>query len=69
MTRPELLSDKEVLQETKTLVARECQTTLSILILLGEVDQRRLYAKLGYSSLFDYCTQQYYNTAFSLFSS
>lgn len=52
-----VLSDDELLLETKRLVARECMATADLLRCLMEVDARRLYLREGCSSLFVYCTQ------------
>jgi 5-methylcytosine-specific restriction endonuclease McrA len=51
------LSDKELLNRIQKLRRREHLLTLDILLHLNEVDRRNLHLKLGYSSLFDYCTQ------------
>ncbi len=44
-----------LLSRLHKLVAREKQTTLSILLHLAEVERRDLYLEYGFSSLFDYC--------------
>ena len=54
---PSLLSDRDLLDETVRVAARERCTTAELLALLAEVDARRLYLNEGYSSLFTYCTQ------------
>jgi 5-methylcytosine-specific restriction endonuclease McrA len=51
------LSDKALLAQIQKLRRREHLSTLDILLHLNEVDRRNLHLKLGYSSLFDYCTQ------------
>lgn len=51
------LSDQEILERTTTLVAHEREDTLSVLRCLNEIEARDLYLKLGYGSLFDYCTK------------
>ncbi|MBI4720882.1 MAG: hypothetical protein HY770_06615, partial [Chitinivibrionia bacterium] len=51
------LSDNELLASTLKLRRREHKTTLEILDHLNEIERRRLHLKLGYSSLFDYCTR------------
>jgi 5-methylcytosine-specific restriction protein A len=51
------LSDKELLLRIRGLARKERLTTLEILLHLGEVDRRKLYLKLGYGTLFDYCTK------------
>jgi hypothetical protein len=55
-TAPDLLSDRELLDETARIVDRERRTTAGLLALLAELDARRLYLGEGYSSLFVYCT-------------
>jgi hypothetical protein len=52
------ISDEVLLSEIKTKVAREREMTLSILHHLREISRRRLHAKLGYSTLFAYATQE-----------
>ena len=54
---PSLLSDRELLDETARIVGCERRTTAELLVLLAELDARRLYLHEGYSSLFTYCTQ------------
>ena len=49
------LTDKILLQDIKVLVKKEKDLSVSILYHLCEIDDRRLYAELKYSSLFDYC--------------
>lgn len=51
------LSDEALLTETAKAVDLERSTTADILRLLMEVDRRRLYLGLGYSSMFAYCTR------------
>ena len=48
------LTDKTLLQNIKVLVKKEKDLSVSILHHLCEIDDRRLYAELKYSSLFDY---------------
>lgn len=48
------LSDKNLLSEVGALVEKERQTTEQILNHLQEIHRRRLYADLGYSSLYKY---------------
>lgn len=52
------LSDSELLMQTENTVAREREFTGLVLEHLREIEARRLYAKLGFSSLFQYCVQQ-----------
>jgi 5-methylcytosine-specific restriction endonuclease McrA len=51
------LSDKELLNQLKTLVRKEHDVTLEILPHLLEVDQRKLYLELGYPSIYRYCRE------------
>lgn len=48
-------SDQELLSRTKDLVARERETVTEVLQHLREIERRRLFSDLGYSSLYDYC--------------
>ena len=50
------LSNKELIEQLKQLIAKEKECTYNIVLHLAEVDDRRLYAELGYCSLFDYAT-------------
>src|SRR5438067_2861672 len=52
------LSDDALLKNTLDLVARERELTLQVLHRLREVERRRLYASLGYPSLFEYCVKE-----------
>ena len=52
------LSDKELLNTVKELVKIERQTLQQIIEHLEEVNRRRVFADLGYSSLFVYLTQE-----------
>ncbi len=52
------LSDPALLHETKELVLKERQTTALILEHLREIEHRKLYADLGYPSLFEYCVRE-----------
>jgi 5-methylcytosine-specific restriction endonuclease McrA len=49
------ISDQDLLSKTKELVARERELITEILRHLREIERRRLFADLGYSSLYDYC--------------
>lgn len=51
------LSDRELLDATAQAASRERRSTTDLIVLLAEVDARRLYLGEGYSSLFMYCTQ------------
>ncbi len=52
------LSNEALLAETKLYVQKEREMTLLVLHHLKEVERRRLFASLGYSSLFDYVTRE-----------
>lgn len=47
-----------LLFETERLVRDERRITTAILWHLHEIDRRRLFAELGFASLFEYCTEQ-----------
>lgn len=51
------LSDSDLLQSTRTMVARERELLSEILWHLEEIDRRRLFADLGCSSLYAYAVQ------------
>ena len=50
-------SDHEVRRNLERLSRRERRTTIEILLHLVEVEKRKIHAKAGYRSLFDYCTR------------
>jgi 5-methylcytosine-specific restriction endonuclease McrA len=50
------LSDNDILSRTRALTVQERTTTLLLLAHLNEIERRRLHLKLGYASMFDYCT-------------
>ena len=50
-------SDKELLVSISAVGRKETESTAELLLHLAEVDSRRLYAKEGYSSLYDFCTR------------
>ena len=52
------LTDKTLLADTKFLAGREREITTKILHHLKEIDKRKLYSDLGYSSLFSYCMKE-----------
>ena len=52
------LTDHNLLQSVKALAADERKITTQILNHLREIEVRRLFATLGYSSLFEYCRQE-----------
>src|SRR4029077_7302424 len=53
-----LLTDEQLLAEVPILVARERTATTVLIASLTEVDARKLFRALGYSSLFRYCTRE-----------
>src|SRR5688572_10325647 len=54
------LSDDQLVGEIKRLVGAERCATAELIRGLMEVDARRSYLHLGYSSLFRFCTQAMY---------
>ncbi len=52
------LDDKQLLNNTMNLVKKERKTTSEILAHLEEIERRRLFCDLKYSSLFEYCTKE-----------
>lgn len=52
------LTDKALLDDIKFLVTREKEFLIRILHHLKEIDKRKLYSDLGFSSLFDYCLKE-----------
>jgi hypothetical protein len=52
------LTDRTLLIDTKALVSKEREFLTKILHHLKEIDKRKLYSDLGYSSLFDYCVRE-----------
>lgn len=52
------LTNKILLIDTKNLVASERSATTELLHHLKEIDKRKLYSDLKYSSLFDYCVRE-----------
>jgi hypothetical protein len=57
LTFPTHLSDRELLDATVCAVADERRATVELLLLLAELDVRRLFLGEGCSSLFTFCTQ------------
>ena len=51
------VSDKRLLSSIRKLSETERKTVLSILVHLIEIDRRRLYLEMGYSSLFEFCVK------------
>lgn len=52
------LSDSSLLGEADRLAAATRASTADLVAALAELDKRRLYLALGYSSLFAYCTSR-----------
>lgn len=52
------LVDKVLLQDTKNMAAREREIMSKVLHHLREIDRRKLYAELGFPSMFTYCTEE-----------
>lgn len=48
------LSDTELLSRAKFTVQRERDVTIEVVHILREIERRKLFSDLGYSSLFDY---------------
>ena len=53
-----LLTNEQLLADVATVAGRERETTARLIVLLSEIDSRRLYLGEGYSSLFTFCTQR-----------
>ena len=53
-----LLTNQQLLADVATVAGRERETTAQLIVLLSEIDSRRLYLGEGYSSLFTFCTQR-----------
>ena len=51
------LTDKNLLDQTKSLVQKERSLTVKILHHLQEIEKRKLFSDLNYSSLFEYATK------------
>src|SRR5271165_910247 len=52
------LTDVELMAKTKILVKEESRITQNILDHLRVIESRRLYAKRGYPSLFEFCVKE-----------
>lgn len=52
-----LLPDHVVVAQFKSIVARDCGTTAELLLHIGEVNTRRLWADEGYQSIYDFCVR------------
>src|SRR5262245_17986033 len=49
------LSDDALLIDTKRLVGQRSKTTAVLLTRLAEIDERQLYRREGYDSMYAYC--------------
>lgn len=52
------LTDKALLADLRILVANERELSTKVLHHLKEIDRRKLYSDLGYTSLFEYCLRE-----------
>lgn len=52
------LTDKALLQDTKRLVQKERDATTDVLHHLKEIERRKLFCDLGYSSMIDYAIKE-----------
>lgn len=52
------LSDDDLLSRADAAVSRERNATAELIAVLAELDARRVYLGLGYSSVFTYCIQE-----------
>ena len=50
------VSDHQLLANTDTIAVQDRKLTLKLLVHLHEIERRKLFLELGYSSMFDYCT-------------
>lgn len=51
------LSDQAILSRIQKLTRHERRVTLAVLLHFNEIARRKLHLKLGYASLFSYCTE------------
>src|SRR5688500_13423398 len=59
------LSDHALLVEARRLAADERTATATLIACLAELDTRRLYLGMGYSSLHDYCAKALHLTDYA----
>lgn len=52
------LTDSTLLKDTKYLASKERELTVQILHHIKEIDRRKLYSDLKYSSLYEYCIKE-----------
>ena len=53
-----MLSDEALIQNTKQEVARERESTITVIEYLEEIESRRLYSKYGYSTLWEFVVKE-----------
>jgi hypothetical protein len=54
----QLLTNEQLLVDVATVAGREREATARLIVLLAELDVRKLYLSEGYSSLFTFCTRR-----------
>lgn len=54
----QLLTNEQLLADVATVAGREREATARLVVLLAELDVRKLYLSEGYSSLFTFCTRR-----------
>ena len=52
------LTDRTLLDDTKRLAQAERELTVKVLHHLWEIDRRKLFSDLGFTSLYDYCVKE-----------
>ena len=55
MNTPQSLSNRELLDATRTLARHACDVEADLLVHLAEIDERKLYLELAFLSLFAFC--------------
>ena len=58
MNEPKQLSDQALHAQTRILVANEREILTQVLKHLDEIERRKLFSKLGYSSIYTYCQKE-----------
>ena len=56
--RVEILTNAELVQKLNLLVKEERKLSMEILCYLREVETRRLYAEMGYGSIYEFCIKE-----------
>jgi 5-methylcytosine-specific restriction endonuclease McrA len=54
------LSEQELLDHFEDLVVRDRRTTADLLVAIAEIDERRIWAKHGCSSMFTFCLERFH---------